>query len=299
METENQPVLKRLEHLGPLAYQAHYWTSFSPEKRGKTLIAEWEEQLDEDLKEIEQICQEFEAPELAPGIQKTYQEKFERYFTNWLHAKGRCISSMITGPARFPTRRAEKANNSEHNRFTEFIEWRKRILNAIKKSFKKKLDPVVEMRQKLEAAKANHELMKQGNIEIRKAVKEGRDITAYLTETFNIAPHMIDWTMKFGFGLQNNNANIKRMEERLEELERKQAKSSDEPTAYSFIGGAILLNFEMDRLQILYETKPDPETISKLKRNGFKWAPSQKAWQRQLTQNAKRSAEAVTGMQIK
>jgi len=40
--------------------------------------------------------------------------------------------------------------------------------------------------------------------------------------------------------------------------------------------------------------KPEPEVRDVLKRNGFKWAPSQGAWQRQLTDNAIRAAKAVT-----
>lgn len=33
--------------------------------------------------------------------------------------------------------------------------------------------------------------------------------------------------------------------------------------------------------------KTAPEIIKNLKENGFKWAPSQKAWQRQITINGK------------
>jgi hypothetical protein len=47
------------------------------------------------------------------------------------------------------------------------------------------------------------------------------------------------------------------------------------------------------RLQLLFDGKPDEKTRSVLKSNGFKWAPSQNAWQRQLTENAKYSLQRI------
>jgi hypothetical protein len=47
------------------------------------------------------------------------------------------------------------------------------------------------------------------------------------------------------------------------------------------------------RLQLFFDGKPDENTRSILKSNGFKWAPSQGAWQRQLNSNAKYALEKV------
>ena len=54
----------------------------------------------------------------------------------------------------------------------------------------------------------------------------------------------------------------------------------------AFDGGKVVKNYAEDRLQILFDEKPDQETISKLKHNGFRWSPRFTAWQRQLTSNA-------------
>ena len=51
-------------------------------------------------------------------------------------------------------------------------------------------------------------------------------------------------------------------------------------------GVRIIQNTDINRLQIEFDDKPDEEMRSKLKSNGFKWAPSQGVWQRQLTDNA-------------
>ena len=129
--------------------------------------------------------------------------------------------------------------------------------------------------------------MKQGNKEIAKAIKEGKDISAYLMQTFDIPAHMIDWTMKFGFGLQNNSANMRRVQERIEMLEKKEKQRQESPEKEMQIdGGKIVLNYEIDRLQILFDAMPNAEMRDKLKRSGFKWSPKNSAWQRQLTPNA-------------
>lgn len=52
-------------------------------------------------------------------------------------------------------------------------------------------------------------------------------------------------------------------------------------------------NNEIMRVQFIFPGKPDDETRAMLKENGFRWAPSQGAWQRQLTANAKYAAHRV------
>ena len=47
------------------------------------------------------------------------------------------------------------------------------------------------------------------------------------------------------------------------------------------------------RIQFIFDGKPDAEIRTILKSNGFRWAPSQGAWQRQLTDNGKRVAKEV------
>ena len=46
-------------------------------------------------------------------------------------------------------------------------------------------------------------------------------------------------------------------------------------------------NVEAMRIQLFFEGKPEPEVRDILKSNGFRWAPSVGAWQRQLNNNGK------------
>lgn len=55
----------------------------------------------------------------------------------------------------------------------------------------------------------------------------------------------------------------------------------------------VVENAEIMRLQIFFDEKPDADIRAILKSNGFKWAPSNGAWQRQLTVNARYALERV------
>lgn len=49
----------------------------------------------------------------------------------------------------------------------------------------------------------------------------------------------------------------------------------------------------MEKECIVFDGKPDEAIRSTLKSNGFRWAPSQGAWQRQLTSNGKYALRKV------
>ena len=46
------------------------------------------------------------------------------------------------------------------------------------------------------------------------------------------------------------------------------------------------MNYEADRIQIKHDTKPNQDVITLMKKNAFKWSPSNQVWQRQITRNA-------------
>jgi hypothetical protein len=81
------------------------------------------------------------------------------------------------------------------------------------------------------------------------------------------------------YDLTNNNSQIKRLREKLAEVSRGFA-------GWEFDGGHAEANTDTNRLQLFFDEKPSEQQRAQLKANGFKWAPSQEAWQRQLTDNA-------------
>lgn len=286
--------MENLQEFKEMAKRAHNWTSFDPEKRGEQLIKEFEEILNNDLEKIKD----------ASDSQKTfYISKFKNLFSSWLNAKSNCFSAMITGPAKFNNRKHEQSNNREESHYNAFNYWREKAQKAILKSLqpeKTNLSEIERYKKELESMRKNHELMKEGNKRIKQALKDNEDISEYLKTTFNVQPHMIDWMMKFGFGLQNNNANMKRVEQRIRELETKEQLkiNSGGEQNFDFNGGKVVLNYDVDRVQIVHDSKPDRSIIYSLKHNGFHWSPSNKAWQRQITRAAIYATNQITGLNL-
>ena len=90
--------------------------------------------------------------------------------------------------------------------------------------------------------------------------------------------------------LQNNNANIHRIENRIKDLQAVKDRGTSETEYKTF---KAVKNTEIMRYQILFDGKPEAEIRNILKSNGFKWAPSQEAWQRQITANGKYAFKKV------
>ncbi|MCI6362901.1 DUF3560 domain-containing protein [Intestinimonas butyriciproducens] len=85
------------------------------------------------------------------------------------------------------------------------------------------------------------------------------------------------------YQLSNNNQEIHRIRGRIQRLE---AARSTEHVGWDLEGGSVSPNQELNRLQIFFDEKPAEELRAALKSGGFRWAPSEKAWQRQLNRQA-------------
>ena len=89
------------------------------------------------------------------------------------------------------------------------------------------------------------------------------------------------------FTLTNNNANIKRLKERLDDIKRlKERAEQNEESKYIQVDGLKVVEDATDmRIRIIFDDIPDADIRELLKSNGFKWSPKNSAWQRQLTNN--------------
>ena len=111
-----------------------------------------------------------------------------------------------------------------------------------------------------------------------------------IDERINNARHPWDREPYSSYSLTNNNAEIKRLEKRIAEITYNQEVGF---AGWDFKGGYAEANTEMNRLQLFFDEKPDDSKRTLLKSNGFKWAPSQDAWQRQLNDNAIYAANRI------
>ena len=90
------------------------------------------------------------------------------------------------------------------------------------------------------------------------------------------------------YALQNNNASIRRIRERIADLQAaaENIMQDIETDLYTF-------KQEDGRYQFVFDGKPADEVRTILKENSFKWSPSRGAWVRQVTANARYSAKRV------
>lgn len=97
--------------------------------------------------------------------------------------------------------------------------------------------------------------------------------------------------MSSSYVLANLGANIRTVAKRIETLE-KQEQMEARPDV---VGNGYIIreNKEANRIQFLFEGKPDDATRTLLKRNGFRWSPTESAWQTWLTNRGRHLAVRV------
>lgn len=96
------------------------------------------------------------------------------------------------------------------------------------------------------------------------------------------------------YHLTNNNAEIRRLKKRVEQLTQDKTLGF---VGWQLKGGEAVANENKNRLQLLFDEKPSEEQRGILKSCGFKWAPSEGAWQRQLNTNAIYAANHIDFIQ--
>lgn len=277
----------KLEKFYSLCYLAHRNVSFYPEERAVSLIKRYSEILVSDL-------------EVLGENTGNYEAKFIEKFQSWMNAKSNTISSMITGPANFPVAKARKSNNREQAAYEDFLNWREKYFKAVNRvATKSPEDDLAATETELERIIALQDEVKEINVYIRKTpYKTEAELKKHLLElehTKEIVERVELWNGRFkipGYFLVNNNAKIKRLQDRVSELgKRIQIKESF--TDLKFDGGYITISD--DRVKIFHDEKPSAEIITKLKKSAFKWSRFWGCWVRKHTANALRDAVIIVG----
>lgn len=89
------------------------------------------------------------------------------------------------------------------------------------------------------------------------------------------------------------NENYKAHQALKNNIERLENKPETVFKGWQFTGGEAIINLANNRLQLMFDGKPTDEQRTDLKKNGFKWAPTAKAWQRPLDFKSMAAAERI------
>ena len=147
-------------------------------------------------------------------------------------------------------------------------------------------DALEKLDAKLKDLQAAQDFMKAANKCIR-----NNDREAFLKLPLATASLWVELTqprrfggMGFaGFSLTNNNANIRRIKQRIDELKAQGVKQAIDKTINNV---RVFENRGANRLQLFFPGKPPGEIIAKLKGHGFRWCRSEQAWQRHISPSA-------------
>jgi hypothetical protein len=143
-------------------------------------------------------------------------------------------------------------------------------------------DAVAKLREKLVKLEKTQESMKSTNKLVKKNDRAGLAKLGFSEDEIH-GLFKPDFAGRIGFAsfeITNNGANIRRIKERIEQLEAlatKPVMETLEGTLPDGNGWTITEDAEDNRIVVRFDEKPSKETLLKLKRNGFKWSPTRGA----------------------
>ena len=238
----------------------------------------------------------------AGALARRYAVNLGKYYNEDARIGCMCPSVMISGAGNFPTRKKERqvAAWDKNHKFYEYCEeiYHKleRLLTCTEVIRSDDADAIEALEEKISALEEHQQLMKDCNAYWRKhkTMTGCEFLTDEQIEKINKAMTEDNWRVYTapcgGYLLSNNLANIKRLKARLEELKKTKSDGTSEVEYGTF---KVIENTEVMRIQIVFDGKPEEAVRSVLKANGFRWAPSQGAWQRQLNTNGKYALKRV------
>lgn len=241
------------------------------------------------------------------GLLDAYARRLAKWYNDNNRNRASCPSILICGSGNFPVNKKAKQNACDDTLMKEWSEI-KELLTKIKSVGTGAIDfadpnahemlaeRVESLQKELDSDKAmnayyrTHKTM-QGFEGISNETAKAIDERIAGDYSWNKKPTP-DWE------LTSVRERLKRAQARLAEYDNLHALQEENAaeSATVFEGGYITCNIKENRLQIIFDEKPDEETRQKLKSNGFHWSPRNSAWQRQLTQNAERAAKEILGL---
>jgi len=293
--------------------RSYSWISFDPDAHAERDIKQWGEMFYSLYNSLSEEAKK-------QGVLEKYNSAFKNGYNSLLKlereiiaTRSKTFSTAITGGAGI----TEKQISTNEKRMRLQIEkselWSQKydkLYNILEKIAKNKPadlyqegdvikstdnNATTKLKQKLKMLQDRKTMLKNGVV-AAKEYQKNKDLSVFKKynideETTKTIVNHIDKggkptekDMYNWFTMPYLNRDIKEVEKRIAILEKNQAKGTDE---ILIEGGKIVHNGEAQRLQIFFDGIPSKEVREALKSHAFKWAPTAKAWQRTLTENAK------------
>lgn len=241
--------------------------------------------------------------EKIDSLLDTYARKLAANMNHGYEIDARVPSILIAGGSNFPVRKKEKQNAARDSNMQEW-QYIQGLLDKIRSTGMggiRQDDPqaIPKLQKKLDGLEKAQETMKAVNAYYR---KHGTlDGCPHLSPE-NIENLKADMASGWHYEnkpfqsweLSNNNAEIRRVRQRIESLTRANEVAY---VGWEFDGGHVEANREQGRLQVFFDGKPEADARQQLKENGFRWAPSVGAWQRLLNDNAYYASDRIACIQ--
>lgn len=293
--------------------RSYSWISFDPDARAERDRKQWGEMFYSLYNSLSEEAKK-------QGVLEKYNSAFNNGYNSLLKlereiiaTRSKTFSTAITGGAGI-TEKQISTNEKRMRLQSEKSElWNQKydklhkILEKIAKNKPEDLyeegdvikstdnNAMTKLQQKLKMLQDRKTMLKNGVV-AAKEYQKNKDLSVFKKynideETTKTIVNHIDKggkptekDMYNWFTMPYLNRDIKEVEKRIAILEKNQAKGTDE---ILIEGGKIVHNGEAQRLQIIFDGIPSKEVREALKAHAFKWAPTAKAWQRTLTENAK------------
>jgi hypothetical protein len=290
-------------------------------KTAKTINSFYDYTTDEATKaykahiaEVEVIAQQKaeQYPDHAGDIQallNKYSKKYADWKNRYYAIECMCPSVMICGAGNFPVRKKEKQNKArdKHMQEYEYIQsilakienigsQREQIKSSDENAIDKLQAKIDELTADLERAKAMNKYYRKNKTMLGfegLTDEQATKIDNAITNAYSFEKQPVP-----SFELASIRNKIKTAEGRIAEIKRlkesaEQNTENQEQSIYKSDVCQVVENTELMRIQLLFDGKPSDEIRNILKSNGFRWSPSNKAWQRQLTDNARYTTKRV------
>jgi hypothetical protein len=292
-----------------VAVAAHRGTSWTPDERGEQERQMYAAGLGADWDALFRLADTDEKRATLESEFTRYRAGYCSHYLVYLDARSRCMSSMIAGPSRFPTAKNAKWSSTADKRGNELAEYRLRALAAISKELQPELRPIMSgdadapgrLLARIAEVELDQERMRAANAAIRKHARAGADaqIAALVglgfSEENTRALLKPDFCGRVGFAdyqLKNNGAELRRLRSRFAAVARAKL---EEPTELAGERATIEDCPAENRVRLRFPDKPVPEVRTRLKRAGFRWAPSTGCWQAYRNPNSLEVARREAG----